>query len=321
VTRPLLILSVGLASYAVTSTLLSIVLAVYWTVGFGSRQPAAPGSRATWLVWLRLSPSLAGTLLTLGLVVPAFVAFEPRRASEPVGALLVASAMLGAAILGAATVRAICTALATSRLQRAWLEAATALDVNPPAGMPAYVVDAIPPTVALVGVFWPRLVAARSVIEACTPDELAQIVGHERGHLDARDNLKRWLLSCAPDVLVGSAIHASIMSAWHDASEDAADDRATRGREQDRVDLAALLIKVARLAPAAAGPYSSFADRDSLDRRVRRLLASRPEPVRDGWVGPLVAVISAGAVIGMLVQPRTLRQLYDIVEFTIALGR
>ena len=133
--------------------------------------------------------------------------------------------------------------------------------------------------VALVGVFSPRLVAARTVIDACSAEELAAIVAHERGHLHARDNFKRWLLTCAPDVMRWTRAHASIVAAWRDAAEYAADDAATCGEEEARVDLAALLLKIARLAPprfATPAAVSPFADKEGLDRRVRRLLTPTP---------------------------------------------
>ena len=40
---------------------------------------------------------------------------------------------------------------------------------------------------------------------------LPTIVAHERGHLHARDNLKRWLMTCAPDVLRWTPLHREIV--------------------------------------------------------------------------------------------------------------
>jgi beta-lactamase regulating signal transducer with metallopeptidase domain len=167
------------------------------------------------------------------------------------------------------------------------------------------------------------LIAARTVIESCTTEELTAIVAHERGHLHARDNLKRWLMGCAPDALRWTRWHHEISAAWHDAAEDAADDAATRGDHRARVDLAALLVKIARLTPQPSWPaatVSPFVEKGGLDRRVRRLLTSgdRP-PAPSPWL-PLSAA-TAAAVIVFAVNPAMLKQIYDVVESVIAFGR
>jgi hypothetical protein len=257
-------------------------------------------------------------------VISVFVAFEPARASEPVGPLLVACAASGLLMIAAAMWVAMHTGVRTYQVRRAWLRSATPLDVDPPAGVPAYTIDTIAPVVALIGVFSPRLVAARGVIDACSHDELATIVAHERGHLVAHDNLKRWLLTCAPDILRFTAIHGEINDAWRNAAEDAADDLATAGREQARVNLAALLVKVARLAAGAPVPAtaSPFADADGLERRVRRLLAaaahsSTPSTARK----PFMAAIVGIAAVTVLAIAGNLERLYDVIEFTVGFGR
>ena len=230
---------------------------------------------------LRVFPSAAAALVTLGLVVPAFVAFEPAGAVEVVGPVLLTLAGAGALLLFAAVALAIRTALVTIKLERAWLRSATAFDFDPPAGIPAYAIDSPAPIVALVGVFSPKLLAARAVIDACSQQELANIVAHEHGHFRSMDNFKRWLMTCAPDALRWSPLHREMTAAWGDAAEDAADDAATAGEALARVDLAALLLKVARLAQGSTWStvaVSPFVDADGLDRRVRRLLEHEPAP-------------------------------------------
>ena len=98
--------------------------------------------------------------------------------------------------------------------------------------------------------------AARSVIEACTAAELAAIVAHERGHLHCPRQLQAIAHGLrARRAALDAAVHQQIAAAWHDAAEDAADDAATRGDAASRVDLAALLMKIARLTPATGrGP-------------------------------------------------------------------
>ena len=323
-TRPLLVLSVALAAYAVLSTLGSIAVAVAWRIAGTRRLPAA--RRARRIVMLRVFPSAAAAIVTLGIVVPGFAVFEPARAAEGAGPALLALALTGALLLFAAAAMAIRTASVTRRLERAWLRSATAFDFDPPAGIPAYAIDSPAPIVALVGVFSPKLLAARAVIDACSQQELANIVAHERGHFRSMDNLKRWFMSCAPDALRWSPMHHEMAAAWGDAAEDAADDAATAGEELARVDLAALLVKVARITPApawAAVAVSPFVDADGLDRRVRRLLErDRPLPA-SRWIDlmPLAATGLTVVVLAGLNSPATLKRVHDVVEAVITFAR
>ena len=322
--RPLLIVAVGLAAYAVVSTLVAAAVACMWPRWRSRAARLAPAARGARLTLLRMAPAGAGAAIGFGLVIPVFVAFEPVRAYEPVGPLLVALASCGALLFVTSLRVAAHTAWMTHCVQRAWLRSATPLDVDPPAGVPAYVIDTLAPVVALVGVFSPRLVAARGVVEACSPEELAAIVAHERGHLAAHDNLKRWAMTCAPDLLRWTPLHRQICDAWRDAAEDAADDLATRGRERARVNLAALLVKVARLAAGSSAPalVSPFADTEGLERRVRRLLTTNSTPaVPARSFGMAARVVVAFAAMSAVVLSGNFERLYDIVEFTIRFGR
>jgi Zn-dependent protease with chaperone function len=324
VNRAVLIVTVAFAGYAVISSLLALIVGVVWRADYAGIQ-IAPARRATRLVALRITPSALGLILSAGVVLPVFLAFEPVRDSEPVGPLLILLAVAGLVTVFAAARAAVRAVVLTSRVKRQWLRSASALDIDPPAGVPAYVIEAPSPMVALVGVFSPRLVAARAVIEVCSSEELAAIVAHERGHLHARDNLKRWLLTCAPDALRWTPVHASIMSEWRSAAEDAADDVATGGEEAARVDLAALLVKIARLAPSLASPaaVSPFADKEGLDRRVHRLLAPTEHERASSrqLLIPAIVGTTALAVVVAITSPASLKQIYEMIELTVALGR
>lgn len=319
----LLVVFVALATYAVLSTLGSIAVAAAWRLAGMRPLPAAV--RARRIVMLRLLPSAAAAIVTFGVVVPGFVVFEPARAVEVVGPALIALAMAGAWLIIAAAAMAIRTASVTRTLERAWLQSATRFDFDPPAGIPAYAIDSPAPIVALVGVFSPKLLAARAVIDACSREELANIVAHEHGHFRSMDNLKRWLMSCAPDALRWSPIDREMMAAWGDSAEDAADDAATAGEEIARADLAALLVKVARITPTAwsTAAVSPFVDADGLERRVRRLLER--EPLQPASSGINLLAIGAGvlalAMLAALSSPATLKLVYEIVESVITFAR
>ena len=324
-TRTALIVIVAFAAYAAISSVLALLVGAAWRAGYLTRKQAGPAGRANQLVALRIAPSLLGFILSVGVVLPVFLAFEPIRDHEPIGPIPIVLAAVGLLVVLAASCIAARAALLTRRLQRQWLRSATALDIGPAAGVPAFVVDAPSPMVALVGVVSPRLVAARTVIDVCSAEELAAIVAHERGHLHAHDNFKRWLLTCAPDVMRWTKAHESIVAAWRDAAEYAADDAATRGKEEARVDLAALLLKIARLAPRVATPagVSTFADKEGLDRRVRRLLSPGHDHLTASWqlLAPAVLGTIVLAIVVAVTSPDRLKEIYEIVELSVALGR
>ena len=322
--RPMLILTVALAAYALLNAAASIVVALAWRSRIARHPHASPVIRARRLLWLRASSSLWPALLTLALVTPAFAIFEPDRPSEVAGPVIIGLALVASIQIAISLAIALAASLRTHAAARTWLHGSVELNLDPPAGVPAYVIDAAP-IVALVGAFRPKLVAARSVIEACTAAELAAIVAHERGHLYSRDNLKRLLLACAPDALRWTAAHQQIAAAWNDAAEDAADDAATPGDAASRVDLAALLIKIARLTPQRVWPaatISPFVEPQELDRRVRRLLEGEAACSNRGErrVTSILLIAVTLAVAG-LAQPESLKRTYDLVEALVGLGR
>src|SRR5262249_44841049 len=142
--------------------------------------------------------------------------------------LLVAVLATGAfAHLAASALWAAFSVYLTNRIERDWLQKSIPLETS--YGLPAFMIKSKSPIVALVGVFHPTLIASRSVIKACTATEIATILGHERGHFDSRDNLKRWVMASLPDSLRWTPMHYEMLDAWHHASEDAADDAATGG--------------------------------------------------------------------------------------------
>jgi Zn-dependent protease with chaperone function len=318
----MLILLVGLGAYTALNVLCSIGLAVAWRAGFFSN-PTASSTRARRLAWLRALPSLAAAVVALVIVVPAFAMFEPYRDAEPIGPILPVLATVAIAQFVASCWLALASAIRTRVVARAWLRDGTPLNVHPPAGVPAYAIDSIAPIVALVGVFSPKLIAARAVIDACTRDELMAIVSHERGHLHARDNMKRWLMACAPDALRWTPIHHEICAAWHDAAEDAADDVATGGDDSARANLATLLVKIARLGPETAWPMatvSPFIQQDGLARRVRRLLEPSVETRGTASLWPLAAGCCA-ALGAAIASPAILRPVFQVIETLVAFGR
>jgi Zn-dependent protease with chaperone function len=323
--RQALILMVGLASFAALNAMVSLLVWVAWRVwrpiGLAG---AVPAIRARRLVWLRALPGALAMTFTVAVVLPAFVSYEPITEGEAAGPMVWLLAAMAAAQVLASVWVAATASLRTRAVTRAWLQSSGPLDVDPPAGVPAFAVESASPIVALVGVLSPKLIAARSVLDRCTPEELTRIVAHERGHVQAHDNLKRWLFACAPDLLRWTPLHAEIAAHWHDAAEDAADDVATGGDAQARVDLAALLVKMARLTPEPSWPaaaVSPFVEQDGLERRVRRLLETDDAAPRANAAIPVLVIATGALAVMTVASPAALKGLYDIIEAVIAFGR
>ena len=310
-TFELRIVVIGLAAFAGTGLLAALM------VPLALRQvvTGSAAARSRRLAALRLLPSVAalsaGTIVTL-----SFVFFEPRRPGEEIGTVFPVFAVLGAALLGTALWRSARMIRATSRLVREWMKRPEPVALDG-ISVPAIAVDAAFPIVAVAGVVRPRLIIARSVLQSCSSDELSAILAHEQRHIDRRDNLRRMLLTAAPDVLSWLPASNRFFSAWREATEEAADDAASQAGIEGRIRLASALIKVAKLAPAGPArvvmPTSALYCGESLDRRIRRLL----EPLTGGdrpvsvWRRRLTMVAGAGA------SALALEGIHGIIEVAI----
>jgi Zn-dependent protease with chaperone function len=323
--RNALIVLVTLSSYCLLDLVISFVVAIVWRTRAVAPRDLPPTARARRLLQLRLVPCAAAAAITLLVVVPAFVIFEPPAAEEEIGPLLALLASLAFMQLSVAATVAGRSVWLTRRVARDWLRTSRALDANQSAGLRAFAVDSSSPMVALVGVFNPTLIASSSVVDACTADEIASIAGHERGHFDARDNLKRWIMASLPDMLRWTPMHREIVDAWHHAAEDAADDATTGGEPVARAELAALLLKVVRLAPAPswnAAIVSPFVEEHGLARRVRRLLRPELEPPAPLAIVPLVMLaMMVSVTLAAMSSPATLKRIFVALEHLVAFGR
>ena len=292
------ILVVALASFAaagIAAAMLVPVLERFVTGGTGAR-------RAQRLASLRLFPSTAAVIAG-AVVLCAFAAFEPRQEGEYMGALIPAFAGFGVLLIAASLSRARRLARATRALERRLMATARPITL---AGIsvPAFVVEADFPIVAVVGWRRPRLLIAQTVLSSCSADELTAVLAHEQGHIDRRDNLRRLMLTVAPDVLSWLPASDRLLAAWREAAEDAADDDAARIGVDGRARLASALVKVARLATGRHSsrlmPASALYGGEGLERRVRRLLApssSHGDGRPSSWrVGRRRMALAAGCV-------------------------
>jgi beta-lactamase regulating signal transducer with metallopeptidase domain len=226
------------------------------------------------LLLLKLAPGVVALFFTFVVFLPAHWRFEPEGVEESAGYTLVALGTLGAVILLLAVRRAVRDAAITRRLERGWCERARGPRTFADGRLPVYGLPDASPVISLAGLLRPRVFVARPVIEAFTSDEMEASLAHEVAHHDARDNLKRLLVACSPDLLGIWPSGRAVERRWRAAVEFAADDRAVDGLESRAVALASALIKVARLSPSAAAASSSsaFYDGTLLAARIDRLL-------------------------------------------------
>jgi hypothetical protein len=303
----------ALAWFGAVNLALSAVAAVLaWFIERGGiRLPAT--SAPSVLLGLKLLPGVAALLFTTVVFLPAHWRFEPEGAEETAGYTLGAFAALGAITLIAAGVRGLRAWRLTGAVERSWQLRAVGPRRFAAGTVPVYCLPDNTPIISLAGLRHPRVFMARPVIDAFSADELDVSLAHELAHCDARDNLKRVLVACSPDLLSLWPSGRAVERRWRAAVEFAADARAVNGSDVRAVSLASALLKVARLAPplGAASAGSGFYDGTLLWARIDRLLAPAesprsPRPIRVslrvfvGGVTGVAAVFAAeGAWLGV----------------------
>lgn len=221
------------------------------------------------LLSIRLFPSVASLLFVGAMFVPAHWALEPRDANETFGVAVVCLAGAGALLIGRGVVRAISLAIVSGRSRFSLGRPAADL-------RGVHEVEDLP-GVSLAGLVNPQILIGPRVLAELSRPELDMAIAHELAHRDDLDNISRWCMICAPDLLSGSAIASRLEEDWHAAAESRADARATGGDTVRACHLASALIKVARLSAGWTGQlpapsWSRLNDCALLELRVRRLM-------------------------------------------------
>jgi hypothetical protein len=282
-----------LATFAAVALLGSLVA---WAAAPRVERERDPAARARRLLALRVLPSALGLSLGAGLVLPAFLRFEPRGGGETPGIVILLLASMGGLSIAAGLRRLIADLRATRALRRLWEREGRPVRL-PGSRVPACAIRHPFPVVSVVGVLRPRLFVAEQVLRGLSEPELSAVVAHEAGHLASLDNLKRLALRLVP-ALPWPELARRLDDAWDEAAEEAADAEAGNALE-----LAAALVKTARLVPPGARldlPVAALHRGGSVARRVR-LLTEAPEPMhaegaRRPWEYALcVAAMLAGS--------------------------
>jgi Zn-dependent protease with chaperone function len=300
------------AAYGVMSLLLSCAVAIVWHTARDRR-----GLASRDLLALRLLPSVGALLLTLTVVLPAFLIYEPFHEVEEVGPLLVVLVAYALATLGLGLWRGWRAYTAAWKL----LRHCSPTDCWDVMTLPKVdIVDVPAPIVAVVGGWRPRIIVAKTVVAACSALEFRQVIAHEVAHLTARDNLKLLLLVASPDVLGCVPFGAALIEHWRAAAEFEADERATGLDRHKRLALAAALVKVARLSTGTDRLLPLLSMRIALDDvagRVRRLIAPASHAAPKGSLKTMMMV----ALLFPAITVPLYAFVHQFVEALVTFGR
>jgi Zn-dependent protease with chaperone function len=282
------------------------------------RREPRTSSPAFWF-GLRVLPAIAAAAFVSIVFVPSYWLYEPRDFAEGFDASLTALAIAALVMVGAGAARGGAAWRRAKRRSRVWMRTACLIDLGTDR-VPAFAIEAPAPIMALVGVWRPRLLVTRGLIDALTEEELTAGIAHELGHFRAWDNLKRLLMSAAPDLLAPTSMARFIERQWARAAEHAADRLCGAETPAFRCALASALVKVARLTPpepALADPISTLVGGGDIALRVHILLDDRAGPaVCRRRRLPLLTAAFAFAALVAAYGP-LLRTVHEVTELLV----
>jgi Zn-dependent protease with chaperone function len=254
------------------------------------------------LFTIRMVPAFSSLFFVSAVFLPSHVRFEQPDVDESFGVVLACCAMIALVMLLRSAARAIRVAWADHQFGRlaALVSRQNDRDVLTIRGVTG---------ISLAGILRSRILVGTETLEALTLAELDVAISHETAHETSRDNLKRFLMYCAPDLFGWSRTARELEDAWQRQSEYFADDYAVMGDESRAVVLASALVKVAQLSRRTRGvttpvpAWSAFHVPSLLEMRVRRLVAGpipMPEDPRSPWRAAMVVSLGLPLVTWML---------------------
>lgn len=254
---------------------------------------------------LRVLPTIGAFLFVSAFLLPAYFLFEPYNTKEVVTYKLALPALISAFGALLAFSRVGVKLWRTRRLVADWLSSAERVSVAD-TETPLFCIEYEFPLIAVVGVLRPKMFIARSVFNSLSEDEFRAAIAHEHGHLVMRDNLKRVVLGVCRDLLV-VPINRQFDRLWSETAEAAADEYAVKnGDQKTALNLAAAIVKIARIAPLNLKPATLSGasllteQTGDLTWRVRNLLwLSEIEfpRVKDFWSGYAPKIYAVGLLL------------------------
>jgi len=309
----------------------SLLFALLWRA-LGSRGQLWPAAaRARLLFALRIIPAAAAALCVLALLLPAYIAYEPKHNAEPVSLKLGVLAAISAAGLLLAAWRGLAAWMATRRLLKDWLLNADRIEMTD-VSIPVHRLRHRFPVVAVIGAFRPRLFIADYLLDSLSREELAAAIAHECGHITSRDNLKRTLLRICRDALTIVPCGRALDRDWAEAAEAAADEYASRKDGPAALDLAAALVKIARLIPPGTKPAmpagalligeNAGGIMDRVTRLTEMASAGNPTASRASAITGVLWFLFVSSVTAMLLvalQPDWLVAIHLLIEAAVSM--
>jgi len=254
--------------------------------------------RARLLAAARLLPIAAGTLAAL-LFASVFVRYEPRDTIEAPGALLLALALSTILLSAAAAGRLFASWRASAACSHLLRQCGRRWARND--GRRIWLIESAYPVAAVTGLFRTRLLISTRIVSECTPRELEAVIRHEAAHVRRRDNLVRAAMRYLPDPLLLLNAGRDLQTDWAAAAEEAADDEAAGPRVEARTELAAALVRVARMAEGPPPQWMplAFYEGTNLENRVLRLLRAGTSATTASTLQIIVAtaLLATGALL------------------------
>jgi|GEM_PF-567886 len=287
-----------------------------------------PQHAARWFLGLRLLPTTLSLLLIAALCVPSYLRYEQNTGSEGMGRFCIAAALMGLGLVLTSAVRGAFALVQSYRISRISRMPHGTQQVQPRrvADTDIWVTEgnAGEPLMALVGVFRPRVLVSRRLLQALTAPQLEAALRHERAHQVSQDNLKRLLMAVLPGVVPGMIRFKGGLTAvetqWERFAELAADDYAAGGRADRSIALAETLVKVARLrtyeVPMPLASSLSAADRQLAFRVERLMSVPCAAPLRNsrGALARRYLLLLSGLMCLLVILPKIFYPLYPLLE-------
>jgi beta-lactamase regulating signal transducer with metallopeptidase domain len=231
-----------------------------------------------------MSPLAMAAAATLAFALPSFVRFEPRVADESVGFLFPLLAVCGIGVVSAGIWKSTAALRRISKTLAQWATGAQVLSCRPDEFDSSVFVLRTPapaPPLTAAGILRPSVWLSIAAEPLLSDSEWQIALRHELVHVRRHDNLRKLFLR-----FVAAPGMAELESAWHEATEMAADDGAVSSASE-ALDLAAAVIKLSRLNPLPPPMElaTSFVQSpaEAVNARVTRLLTwseSRRRPPR-----------------------------------------
>ena len=204
--------------------------------------------RTSTIFAFRVFPTLFSMVFVFAAILPAFLLFEPYSTNEKLSWKLLIPAAFGLTGIFFAAYRIFETRRKTHRLVENFLKDSTPIIIEG-VEFPVYRIKHQFPVIAVVGAFRPKMFIAEQIFSSLSKKELAAAVAHECGHIETQDNLKRLILKICRDLLV-IPFGQKLDKCWNESIEAAADEYAAQEcGNPSALDLAAALVKIARIVP------------------------------------------------------------------------